>query len=152
MDQKSFNTIKETAKEFFEKVNFELELEFSPPTEDTIFINIKTAEPQILIGEGGQTLADIQHILKAVLRKKVEEPFFISIDINEYRKRKEEYLRETARSMADEVALTKKEKELAPMPAYERRIVHMELASREDVATESVGEGVERRVIIKPRV
>ena len=116
-----------------------------------IFINIKTAEPQILIGEGGQTLADIQHILKAVLRKKVEESFFISIDINDYKKRKEEYLKETARSMADEVALTKKEKELAPMSSYERRVVHMELASREDVTTESAGEGVERRVVIKPR-
>jgi len=152
MDQKSFSTIKETAKEFFEKTGFELELEFSPPAEETISINIKTKEPQILIGEGGQTLADIQHILKAVMRRKVENPFFISIDINEYRKRKEEYLKETARLMADEVALTKKEKELTPMPAYERRVVHMELASREDVITESMGEGAERRVIIKPRI
>jgi len=152
MDQKSFNIIKETAKEFFEKVNFELELEFSPLTDETIFINIKTAEPQILIGEGGQTLADIQHLLKAVLRRKVEEPFFISIDINEYRKRKEEYLKETARSIADEVSLTKKEKELVPMPAYERRIVHMELARREDITTESIGEGPERRIVIRPRV
>src|SRR4030042_6586903 len=121
MDQKSFNIIKETAKEFFEKANFELELEFTPPVGETVSINIKTQDPQLLIGEGGQTLADLQHILKAVLRKKITEPFSISIDINEYRKRKEDYLKETARSLADEVALTKKEKELTPMPAYERR-------------------------------
>lgn len=152
MDQKLFNIIKDTAKEFFEKTNFVLELEFTPPIEDTVSINIKTQEPQILIGEGGQTLADIQHILKAILRKKITEPFFISIDINEYRKRKEEYLKETARSLADEVSLTKKEKELAPMPAYERRVVHMELANREDVISESTGEGAERRIVIKPRI
>jgi spoIIIJ-associated protein len=151
MERKSFDIIKEITKEFFEKINFELEIEFVPPVEDTVSINIKTQEPQTLIGEGGQTLSDIQHILKAILRKKIAEPFFISVDINEYRKRKEEYLKETARSYADEVFLTKKEKELAPMPAYERRVVHMELVKREDVVSESVGEGLERRVIIKPR-
>jgi len=49
------------------------------------------------------------------------------------------------------VALTKKEKSLAPMPAYERRIIHLELAGRQDVITESIGQEPERRVMIKLR-
>ncbi len=56
-----------------------------------------------------------------------------------------------ANSAADEVALIKKEKWLPIMPAYERRIIHLELSLREDVVTESIGEEPERRVVVKPR-
>ena len=59
-------------------------------------------------------------------------------------------MKETAKSLADEVVLTKEEKVLAPMSAYERRIIHLELAERENVKTESIGEGLERRLVIKP--
>jgi len=55
-----------------------------------------------------------------------------------------------AKEIADEVALTKKEKILPPMPAYERRIIHLELAQRPDVTTQSIGQEPERRVVIKP--
>ncbi|MFH1714246.1 MAG: R3H domain-containing nucleic acid-binding protein [Candidatus Nealsonbacteria bacterium] len=151
MEQQQLDIIKQTIKEFFEFTAFEVEIEFWPPKEETIPINIKTQEPQMLIGEGGQTLSDLQHILKAILRKKIAQPFYISLDINDYKKRKTEYLKEMAREMANEVSLLKKEKELAPMPAYERRIVHMELAERDDVVSESSGQEPERKIIIKPR-
>jgi len=59
-------------------------------------------------------------------------------------------LKELAKSVADEVALTKKERILEPMSAYERRIIHLELASRPDVTTESIGKEPKRRVVIKP--
>ncbi|MFH1451313.1 MAG: R3H domain-containing nucleic acid-binding protein, partial [bacterium] len=74
----------------------------------------------------------------------------IDIDINNYKKGKADYLKEMAREVADEVSLTKKEKWLSPMPAYERRIVHMELSLRPGVVTESHGEGPERRIVVKP--
>jgi len=72
------------------------------------------------------------------------------LDINDYKKKKNEYLRELARSVADEVSLSKKEKILGPMPPYERRVIHMELAGRSDVVSESIGEGPERRVGVRP--
>jgi spoIIIJ-associated protein len=103
-----------------------------------------------LIGQNGQTLVEIQHLLKAILRRKIPEQFYIDLDINDYKKKKAEYLREMANSLADEVALTKKEKLLAPMPAHERRIIHLELTERNDVVTEGIGESAERRVIIRP--
>ena len=142
--------IKKIIKEFFEKTTFEVEIDFSPQEDLTLPINLKTENPQILIGEGGQTLFDIQHLLKAILRRKIEENFYIDLDINDYKKRKIEYLKEIARTVADEVSLTKKEKILSPMPAYERRIIHLELAGRQDINTESIGQEPERRIVIRP--
>ena len=142
--------IKKMVEEFFEKTSFGIEAEVLPCQEKTIPINIKTEEPKILIGQNGQTLAEIQHLLKAIISRKISEQFYLDIDINDYKKKKIEYLKELARSVSDEVALTKKEKILSPMPAYERRIIHLELADRQDVTTESIGQEPERRVVIRP--
>jgi spoIIIJ-associated protein len=150
ISQENLETIKEITEDFFKKTTFEVEIEFLPPQELTLPINLKTDEPQILIGEGGQTLIEIQHLLKIILKRKISEPFFLDLDINGYKKKKNEYLKELAKSAADEVALTKKEKSLTPMPAYERRIIHLELADRQDVTTESIGQEPERKIIIKP--
>ena len=147
--QESLEKIKKITREFFEKTSFEVEIEFLPVKEETLPVKIQTEEPQILIGEGGQTLAEIQHLLKVILKKEIQEPFYIDLDINGYKEKKVNYLKEMARSTADEVALSKKEKMLAPMPAYERRIIHLELAGRSDVISESIGKEPERRVVIR---
>jgi len=144
--------IKEETLVFFKKTTLDVSVEFLPQRDETLPINLKTEEPQILIGERGQTLAEIQHLLKIILKKKsgAKEPFYIDLDVNDYKKKKIEYLKELARSVADDVTITKKEKTLPPMSAYERRIIHLELASRTDITTESIGQEPERRVAIKP--
>jgi len=150
LNQTDLEKIKKITEEFFQKMTFEVEIEILPPKDLNLPINLKLKEPQILIGEGGQTLLETQHLLKAILKKSISGPFFIDLDISGYKKKKIEYLKELAKNIADEVALTKKEKSLAPMPAYERRIVHLELADRLDVTTESIGQEPERRVVIRP--
>ncbi|KPJ57560.1 hypothetical protein AMJ49_00345 [Parcubacteria bacterium DG_74_2] len=150
IDQKDLKEIKKIIEEFFEKAGFEILLEFPPPKENTLPINLKAKEPKILIGERGEILNDIQHLLKAILKKKIQKEFYVDLDINDYKKRKIEYLKELAKSLADEVALTRKEKILPPMPAYERRIIHLELAERKNITTESIGKEPERKVVIKP--
>lgn len=142
--------IKKRTDEFFEKMGFLVEGEVVPQGEQTVLVNLKTEEPRILIGKNGEVLADIQRLLRAILRKEIKQFFFINLDINSYKKKKIEYLKETARALADRVVLTKKEKVLEPMPSDERRIIHLELANRGDVTTQSIGEGFERRVVIKP--
>lgn len=117
--------------------------------EPVVQVGILVDEPKMIIGEKGQTLFELQHILKLILRKKIAEPFYLSLDINEYKKNKEEYLRDLAQTTADEVILLKKAKELPPMPASERRVIHMALANRTDVVSESLGDGPDRRVVIK---
>jgi spoIIIJ-associated protein len=147
-------TIKQTVQEFFEKMTFPAEIKTFEESEGVFKLNLESETPEILIGEQGQTLADIQRILGLILRRKMASepaPFFIEIDINNYKKKKKDYLQEMASSVANEVALLRIEKELPVMTAYERRIIHMALANRSDVITESRGEEPERRVAIKPR-
>src|SRR3989344_212897 len=152
--------IRSIIEDFFEKMALEVEVDVLPQNGSTLPVNIKTDEPQILIGQGGQTLFEIQHILRAILRKKIAQSEFvpeeqgflyIDLDVNDYKKKKIDYLKELARSAADEAALMKQEKILEPMSAYERRIIHLELAGRADVVSESTGEEPERKITIKPR-
>jgi len=142
--------IKEIIKEFFQKTSFDLNLEILPSEENTVLVKIKTEEPRRLIGQNGQTLVEIQKLLKVMLRRQIQEDFYVDVDVNDYKKRKIEYLKETAREIANEVVLTGKERTLNPMPSYERRIVHMELAERNGIVTESTGQNLERRIIIRP--
>ena len=153
MTPQEFEKLKTAAKEFFEQTGLALEVEIKNQADSTIFVDVKAEEPQFLIGERGQTLGEIQRLLRAVLRRKAENPtpFFIDVDVNDYKKKKTEYLKEVAQTAADEVPMPKKGKELTSMSSYERRGVHTVLASRPDIATESIGEGPERRVKIKPR-
>lgn len=143
--------IKSIVEKFFEKAGFPVSVEISNPEEGIVQAKIKTDEPKILIGQNGQTLTEIQHLLRIIIKKSHENPVQFDLDINEYKKKKTEYLRETARTVADEVFLSKKDHIFEPMSSYERRVIHMELANRSDVVTESIGEGEERRIVIKPK-
>ncbi len=107
-------------------------------------------DANLCIGEGGRNIGAFETLLRLVIKKQIESAPFRHLDINNYKKKKIEYLKELARSIADEVALTKKEKALSPMPAYERRIIHLELVGRGDVTSESIGQEPERRVVIRP--
>jgi spoIIIJ-associated protein len=118
---------------------------------EIVNVDVKLNEPQILIGEKGQTLFEVQRLLRIILNKKLQNNFYLNLDINDYKKKKSQYLKEIAKDLANEVSITKKEKILVPMSAYERRIIHAELAERQDVVTESHGDGFDRHIIIKPR-
>lgn len=154
INQSDFQKIKNVAQEFFKKTNLPIEVEVKNPQDLTVPVELKMEEPQILIGEGGQTLIELQHLLKLVFKKGInaQGPFYVDLDINNYKKKKIEYLKEMARTVADEVSLVKKEKQLPPMPAYERRIIHLELAAREDIVSESMDVESGRRVVIRPHL
>jgi len=150
LNQENLKIIKETAQEFFKKMAAEAEITVAQQEEPVVSVSVTARDPQILIGENGQTLMEIQQLLKIILRKKINEQFFLDVDINDYKKGKSDYLKKMVQQAVDEVITTNQEKWLPVMPAYERRIVHMELTNRADVAAESVGEEPERRIIIKP--
>ena len=175
MDEEDIKKIKETTEEFLQKMtvaDFNLELKTSSVEnretstggafmsfitgaksewQDIVDLNIKLKEPQILIGSGGQTLFELERILKIVLTKKLGKFFYLKLDINDYKKKKIEYLKDLAKSIADEVAITKENKILPPMPSYQRRIIHTELSERKDIITESEGDGEDRHIIIRPK-
>ncbi|MDD5606650.1 MAG: hypothetical protein PHN37_02185 [Candidatus Pacebacteria bacterium] len=132
---------KSIIKEFISFIDAEIEeISFQ---ENILYVNLKAFGLT-------EILDDIQYLLKKIIAKKTGQFFYLHLDINGYKKKKEEQLKQAVQIIADQVALFKKEKILNPMPAYERRIIHLELASRTDIKTESIGESKERKVIIRP--
>lgn len=150
ISKENLQLIEQEVKTLFEKLEAQADVVAKINGDESVSVEVKMEEPQMCIGENGQTLNEIQHLLRAILRKKIEEPAWILLDINEYRKNKETYLQQIANSAADDVALLGKEKELLPMSAQDRRVVHMAISQRQDVVSESIGEEPERKVIIKP--
>ncbi len=149
--------IKSIVKEFFDRATIVVDISTTEIQEERVEgesfnINIETESPQLLIGENGQTLSEIQHLLRLILRKKIGSDIRFDLDVNDYKKKKTSYLEELAKSAADEVILTGKEKELSPMPSQDRRIIHLTLSQRTEVITESRGQEPNRYVVIKPRL
>ncbi|TSC73462.1 MAG: spoIIIJ-associated protein [Parcubacteria group bacterium Gr01-1014_70] len=118
---------------------------------DAPYFDIKTEDSASLIGEGGQHLYALQTIIKRFVEQKIGGPCppFL-VDVGEYQRHRIEEIKDRARMGAQRVRYFKKEVVLQPMNSYERRIIHVALMEDPDVATESIGEGENRRVVIKP--
>lgn len=101
-----------------------------------------------LIGRGGENLVSLQQIVSAITSKRVGRSVHVAIDIEGYRHRREEQLREMATRVAARVRSTGTAVTLEPMLAYERRVVHLALQGQAGVRTESVGIEPNRRVVI----
>jgi spoIIIJ-associated protein len=104
----------------------------------------------ILIGRRGLTLASLQYVVNLVVAKKVNHRVSLGIDVDGYRRRREQALVSLAQRMADRVRGTGRSVTLEPMPPNERRIVHLALADDPAVMTVSIGEGDARKVAITP--
>src|SRR5206468_7942524 len=102
----------------------------------------------VLIGRGGENLVALQQVVSAITSKKVGRSVHVGIDIEGYRHRREEQLREMALRVASRVKATGSAVTLEPMLAYERRVVHLAVQEQQGVRTESVGVEPNRRVVI----
>ncbi len=105
----------------------------------------------ILIGRRGSTLAALQYLVNLMATRRLKEKVLVSVDVERYKRRREESLRGLALRMAERVKQTGRSVTLEPMPAAERRIVHLALARDTQVVTSSVGEGETRKVVISLR-
>jgi spoIIIJ-associated protein len=153
-EQKNIEMLKNLIQETLEKMTFSdftIGLkEESGPDGENLYFNISSQESDLLIGQHGANLRAFQHIIRAMARKKTEEKLRFSVDVNNYRKEKEGSLEELARSLAKQAADEKRPIVMRPMSAYERRIVHLTLSENTLVQTESIGEGEDRKVVIRP--
>ena len=121
------------------------------PETDTLLISIATEGlGSILIGTQGAHLYAFQHVVRCMLKKSMQSDMRILVDVNGYRARREKGLVGLAEETARKAQKTGLAVELAPMNAVDRRAVHTALASYKDVRTESLGEGVTRRVVVRP--
>jgi len=116
-----------------------------------ITLNIVGDDLGILIGRRGQTLDALQYLVRLIVSKQAISKTPILIDVENYKQRRYEDLRTLALNVASQVKANKSSFRLEPMPAFERRIVHLTLADDPDVVTESIGEGESRKVVVSPK-
>lgn len=117
--------------------------------QNQVILNITGDKVGHLIGYKGKTIEALQSLINSMLQKEDEEYAKVFVEINNYKKQKEEKLKRLANKMASNVIKFRRPIKLEPMSAYERLIIHTELANRDDVETESIGEEPRRRVVIK---
>ncbi len=117
-------------------------------TGEKIFV-IKTNESGLLIGENGETLYALTHLLRRMAQKGAEEMGDFSVDINDYKSSMVEKLKMKAGMLAERARSMRANVELEPMSSYERLIIHGTLSGQPNIKTESIGVGKDRRVVIK---
>ena len=122
------------------------EEQVTPP----LAFNIQGEDLGILIGRRGQTLAALQYVARLIINHQMKVWTPVVIDVEGYKQRRSEALQALAMRMAEQVRVKGVPFTLEPMPAYERRIIHLALTDHPDVTTESTGEGDARKVVILP--
>ena len=118
--------------------------------DNRVFVSVFIRSPRELIGERGATLRSFQHLVRLAVVRKVGSSPRIDIDVNNYKKKRAEFLADFARHIGERVRAEKKYVELEPMSAFDRRIVHSTLSEYADIMTESRGEEPRRYIIVGP--
>ena len=116
----------------------------------SVVLDVTGDDLGLLIGRRGSTLAALQYLVNLITNRRSGEDLMVNVDVERYKRRREESLQGLALRMADRVQQTGRMVTLEPMPAAERRIVHLALAENPEVSTTSVGDGESRKVSIFP--
>jgi spoIIIJ-associated protein len=119
--------------------------------ETTTVLDIEGDDLGVLIGRRGQALTSLQYIVRLIVAEKFKTWASINIDVAGYKKRRYESLRNLAFRLAEQVKTSRRSINLEPMPADERRIIHITLADHPDVTTQSVDEGERRKIVVQLR-
>jgi spoIIIJ-associated protein len=161
--------IQNLIKDLFEKATLPIkdilisEKENTPSGDSkTTWFSVEINQPHYFLGRGGEALFALNHLVKKIIEAKTiikdEEGVIkqglnnnpaILIDINGFQEKRIENIHAIAHMMAERARYFKSNIEVDPMPAFERRIVHEFLSEAQDLKTESTGEGISRRVVIK---
>lgn len=122
----------------------------SPEDPPTIFLDVMGHDLGMLIGRRGDHLSQIQFLMNTLVNRKLDEWTRVIVDVEGYRARREETLVGLAERVARQVTRSGRSIVLEPMPANERRIIHLTLKQHPEVATHSDGEGSARRITVEP--
>ncbi len=116
-----------------------------------IMVDIRGQDLGVLIGHRGETLNAFQYVASLMVGKETQQYIQLIVDVEGHRDRRERQLRQLARRMAEQVIKTGRKLTLEPMPAAERRVIHMELRDHPAVTTQSIGEEPHRKITILPK-
>jgi spoIIIJ-associated protein len=156
-DEEAVRIAHETVEELLHRMGIQANVaaqwgELEPPGKiRPLLIDIRGDDLSILIGRRGETLSALQYITRLIVGKELKRPVAVVIDIEGYRARRERQLRRLARKIAEQAIETGRTVSLEPMPANERRIIHIELKENPQVETLSIGEGNRRKVTVIPQ-
>ncbi len=142
--------IREETEALLDKIGTTGSVEVSE-NEGSFNVHIDTDENALLIGKHGNTLSSLELILSLIVAKKTGEFKRLIIEVGGYREAREEYLRDLATRLHDEVIETGNEKTVRGLKPWERRVIHMYLSEGGDVVTESEGEERDRILVIKKK-
>lgn len=137
-------------KDLFDKLGITESFEVSEDDE-SVSIALESDDPGMIIGHHGDTLDSLQLITSLALAKESGEFKRVHLDVGDYKSNRSDYLRSLAEQTREKVLSENTEILLPSLKPWERREVHMHLSEDGDVITESVGEGRERTLVIKPR-
>lgn len=155
-DEQTLRVASETVMELLEKMKVKATVSASyGEAEDAhskvpVQVDVRGNDLSILIGPRAETLNALQYIAALIVGKELGRSVPLVVDVEGYRSRRAAQLRQLARRMADQAIKTGKRQVLEPMPANERRLIHIELRSNPNVDTQSIGEEPRRKVTIVP--
>ena len=151
--------IEQILKDFFKGTGIHQgEVVFSYDDENkTIWCSLSTPDGRLLTGKNGETLSALNHLARKIVEKASgidaetakDAAWNIIVDVNGYQKKRVDSVKAVAHMMAERARFFKSSIEIDPMPPFERRIIHEFLSHMPDLKTESTGEGMKRRVVIK---
>lgn len=145
------NFVADQVRQIIEKLDVSATAEVSREN-NTYFVDISSEDSSLLIGKYGTNLEALQFILAVRIKTLTgEEDFEIFVDVDNWRQAREEKLKKMALSIAEKVATTGKPEPLYNLRAAERRVIHTALTGHPDVTTESIGEGHDRYLVVKPK-
>lgn len=147
--------LRELATELAQKLGFQAEVVISddPLEEGALRVAFSVKEDQhFLIGQRGANLSALQHLFRALCRKKGYTLAGVTLDINGYVKEKETLLFQDVEKAVEETLVQNASVALRPMFSFERKLVHRYLSGHPKVRTESVGSGEQRKIFIRPKI
>jgi len=145
------NFVAENVRQIIEKLGVSATAEVSKE-DDAYIVDIASEDSSLLIGKHGANLEALQFVLAVRLKTLTgQDDFEIFVDVDNFRRQKEDKLEKMAREIAEKVASTKTAEPLYNLTPSERRVIHTILTNNPDVTTVSEGEGIDRYLIIKPK-
>ncbi len=147
-------TIKKIIEDILKAGNFRFEeiTLHEPEFDDMSWFKIKSTDSHHLIGNHGETLSALNHLVKKIADKNKSEDgkaldFFI--DVNDFQKKKVDSIKTVAHMMAERARFFKSSVNVDPMSPFERKIMHSYLSKHSDIKTESEGMGTNRHIVIR---
>lgn len=151
-DYDKVEQVKTLLQDLLDKMGVQAQVEFEDSLIKGLVFNISSKDSRLLIGRQGSTLHSLEILAHALVARSFSgsDTFYFTLDVDDYKRKREWFLKEEARNAVEEVKRTGRSVTLEPMPNYERRYVHAFMQENyPDVLSGSVGEEPNRKIVIK---